>query len=208
MLRIDRGARLLTDERGRRFDPATRAWTAGPLAAHGEEIEAEAAVAWLQSESGRPLRVPIGVIGPRDASLEQLAVAEEMGARLAVMRLVIVCGGRQGVMEAVCRGAATRGGTSIGLLPDPDASQANPFVTVPLATGIGEARNALVARSAFCLIAIGDSYGTLSEVALGLQFGKAVLGIAGAARIPGVRHFARVKEVADGVARAVLSLSD
>jgi uncharacterized protein (TIGR00725 family) len=107
-------------------------------------------------------------------------------------------------MEAVCRGAAARGGVTVGLLPETDPSQANPFVTVPLATGIGEARNALVARCAFCLVAIGDSYGTLSEVALGLQFEKRVFGLAGAARVDGVRHLASAEAAVEAVAHLVL----
>jgi len=141
-----------------------------------------------QRESGTSLRAPIGVIGPREATEEQLAAAEAIGAGLAAMGLTVLCGGRQGVMEATCRGVAREGGISVGLLPEPDASAANPYVTIALATGIGEARNALVARAAHCLVAIGDSYGTLSEVALGLQFSKTVIGLAGAARVPGVRH--------------------
>jgi uncharacterized protein (TIGR00725 family) len=205
MLRLDRRARLLADDKGQRFDPAARVWIAGPAPGQGEAIDAEAAVAWVQRESGWPLRAPIGVIGPREATPEQLAAAEEIGARIAAMGLAIVCGGRQGVMEAACRGAAKKGGISVGLLGDTDASQANPFVTVPLATGIGEARNALVARSAFCLVAVGDSYGTLSEVALGLHFGKPLFGIAGAARVDGVRHYERVEDLANAVARTVLS---
>jgi uncharacterized protein (TIGR00725 family) len=76
----------------------------------------------------------------------------------------------------------------IGLLPEPSPDAANPYLTHVIATGLGEARNALIARSAFCLVAIGDSYGTLSEVALGLQFGKRVFGLAGAARVHGVEH--------------------
>ena len=103
----------------------------------------------------------------------------EIGEGLARAGFVVVCGGRQGVMQAVCEGVARVGGMSIGLLPDTDASQANPHVGVVIATGIGEARNALIARAAFCLIAIGDSFGTLSEVALGRQFGKTVIGLEG-----------------------------
>ena len=149
-------------------------------------------------------RVPIGVIGPREATEEQLAAAEAIGAGLAAMGLMVICGGRQGVMEATCRGVARAGGLSIGLLPEEDASAANPYVTVALATGIGEARNALVARAAHCLVAIGDSYGTLSEVALGLQFGKTVIGLAGAARVPGVKQVDGVEAALDAVAEAVL----
>jgi hypothetical protein len=106
------------------------------------------------------------------------------------MGLAVVCGGRHGVMEAVCRGARTGGGVSIGLLPDADPSFANPYVDVVIATGIGEARNALITRAALCLVAIGDSFGTLSEVAFGRQFGKLVVGLEGAAAVDGVVHVA------------------
>jgi uncharacterized protein (TIGR00725 family) len=91
-------------------------------------------------------------------------------------------------------------------LPETEAEAANPYVTIPLATGIGEARNAIVARSAFCLVAIGDSYGTLSEVALGLQFGRPVIGLAGAAQVDGVRHVATADEAVDAVARIALGI--
>ena len=109
-------------------------------------------------------------------------------------------------MEAVCRGVAGAGGISIGLLPETDPSGANPFVTIPIATGIGEARNALVARAAFCLVAIGDSFGTLSEVALGLQFGRPVIGLCGAARVEGVRHLGSAGDAVNAVASLVLGV--
>jgi uncharacterized protein (TIGR00725 family) len=75
-------------------------------------------------------------------------------------------------------------------LPDNEPSLANPHIDIVIATGIGEARNALIARASLCIVAIGDSYGTLSEVALGLQFGKLVIGLEGAAHVEGVRHVA------------------
>ena len=84
-------------------------------------------------------------------------VDSAVGERLGDCRLTVLHGGRQGVMQAVCEGVARVGGLSIGLLADTDASQANPFVSVPLATGIGEARNALIARASFYLVTIGDS---------------------------------------------------
>ncbi|HTR56539.1 MAG TPA: hypothetical protein VMM27_00015, partial [Casimicrobiaceae bacterium] len=90
-------------------------------------------------------------------------------------------------------------------LPEVDASQANPFVGVAIATGIGEARNALIARASFCLIAIGDSLGTLSEVALGRQFGKLVIGLEGAAKVPGVEHCSSARDAVERVAEAVLA---
>jgi uncharacterized protein (TIGR00725 family) len=107
-------------------------------------------------------------------------------------------------MQAVCEGVARNGGLSIGLLPDADPSPANPFVDVVLATGIGEARNALIARAALCLIAIGNSFGTLSEVALGRQFGKLVVGLEDAPRVDGVVHVATAREAVTRVAMLAL----
>jgi hypothetical protein len=190
-----------------RFDPAARRWHPDHAAARGEPITPCAAVAWLQRGRHR-LRTPVGVIGPRDAGAEQLAIAEAVGAGLGRLGLALVCGGRQGVMEAVCRGSAAEGGVSIGLLPETEPDLANAYVTVPIATGIGEARNALVARAALCLVVIGDSYGTLSEVALGLQFGKRVFGLAGAAQVKGVRACATADAALDGVAGVVLGLPE
>lgn len=208
MLAFDRNAGVLVDGEGRRFDPAARVWVADTGARETAPIALRDAAGWLQRESGHRLRAPVGVIGPREANPAQLLAAEATGAALAAMGFAIVCGGRQGIMEAACRGAASQGGVSIGLLPEGDPALANPFVTVPIATGIGEARNALVARAAFCLVAIGDSYGTLSEVALGLQFGKRVFGLLGAAQIAGVRHCDSVNAAMDAVAAHVLGLAD
>jgi uncharacterized protein (TIGR00725 family) len=206
MLRIDCAGDALFDG-ARRFDPAARRWNDATAPAKGEPIGLRDAVNWLQRGAHR-VRAPVGVIGPRDANAEQLAIAETVGAGLGRMGLALVCGGRQGVMEAVCRGAASAGGLSIGLLPETEPDLANPYVTVPLATGIGEARNALVARSALCLVVIGDSYGTLSEVALGLQFSKRVFGLAGAAQVKGVRHCSTADDALDAVARVILALPD
>ena len=191
-----------------RFEPATRRWSPDHASKRGAPIALREAVAWLQHKSGHRLRTPVGVIGPRDAGAEQLALAEAIGAGLGRMGLALVCGGRQGVMEAVCRGSASAGGLSIGLLPETEPDLANAYVTIPIATGIGEARNALVARAALCLVVIGDSYGTLSEVALGLQFGKRVFGLAGAAQVKGVTACASADIALDAVAAVALALPD
>jgi uncharacterized protein (TIGR00725 family) len=201
---LDRAAAILSDAAGRVFDPRSRQWRTGVGGGSGERVDARGAVAWLQRESGAPIRVPVGVIGPREANPAQLAAAEGVGAGLAAMGLAVVCGGRQGVMEATCRGAARNRGLTIGILPDADPAFANPFVGVVLATGIGEARNALIARASFCLIAIGDSYGTLSEVAFGRQFGKLVVGLEGAAAVDGVVHVDGVAAALDAVAAFAL----
>jgi uncharacterized protein (TIGR00725 family) len=209
--RLDRSRGSLFDAEGRRFDPAERAWASAPSkkppGARLEPVDALAAVNWLQRESGYPLRIPVGVIGPREASAAQLAAALKVGELLGDCRLTVLCGGRQGVMQAVCEGVARVGGFSIGLLPEGDASAANRFVGVAIATGLGEARNALIARASFCLIAIGDSFGTLSEVALGRHFGKPVIGLEGAAKVDGVQHVATANEAAELAARAVLGIA-
>jgi len=206
--KLDRARAALFDAAGRLFDPAVRRWRAAPAVVPDEleVLDAIAAVTWLHRETRHPLRVPIGVIGPGEATAAQLAAALEVGELLGDCRLTVICGGRGGVMQAVCEGAARVGGLALGLLPEADAANANPFVGVAIATGIGEARNALIARASFCLIAIGDSFGTLSEVALGRQFGKLVIGLEGAADVAGVQHVATAREAVERVAEAILGV--
>ena len=119
----------------------------------------------------------IAVVGPGDASAEEAGAAEAVGRGLAAAGAVVVCGGLGGVMAAACRGAKEAGGTTLGILPGTDRAAANPWVDVAVATGLGEARNALVVRAADALVAVGGGYGTLSEVALALKAGKPVIGI-------------------------------
>jgi uncharacterized protein (TIGR00725 family) len=116
----------------------------------------------------------VAVIGPGD---EPTVAAAEVGRLIAERGAVLVCGGRGGAMEAACRGAKEVGGLTVGILPGPDRSEANPFVDVVLPTGLGEARNALVVGAADVVIAIGGGYGTLSEIALALKVGKRVIGL-------------------------------
>ncbi|MFB0935674.1 MAG: hypothetical protein QMB52_07850 [Propionivibrio sp.] len=203
--RLNRQHGLLFDELGRCFDAQRRVWVSASAPVIGEVVDGRDAAAWLQQETAFRVRVPVGVIGPREAPDSQLRAAEEVGRGLAAMGLAVICGGRHGVMEAVCRGAAHAGGVTIGMLPDADPSFANPHVGIVIATGIGEARNALIARAALCLVVIGDSFGTLSEVALGRQFGKLVIGLEGAARVDGVVHVDSVDRALDEVARCVLA---
>jgi hypothetical protein len=119
----------------------------------------------------------IGVVGPGTATESELAVAEEVGRRLASAGAVVVCGGLGGVMEAACRGASAAGGLTVGLLPGDDRGAANPWVSVPLPTGLGEARNVLLVRAAEAVVAVGGGWGTLSEIALALRAGKTVVGL-------------------------------
>ena len=119
----------------------------------------------------------IAVIGDSSCSPEEAKLAEAVGELLAQQGVTVVCGGLGGVMEAVCRGAKSKGGLTVGILPGQDSSTANPWVDVPVVTGIGEARNVAVVKSAQAVIAIGGSYGTLSEIAYALKNGIPVVGL-------------------------------
>ncbi len=119
----------------------------------------------------------IGVIGGRTASEQHLSWAEQVGRLVATRGGILITGGLSGVMEAASRGAKTAGGITVGVLPTDNISNANEYVTVPIATGLGIGRNVIIARTAHALIAIGGEYGTLSEIAFGLQLGKPVIGL-------------------------------
>jgi uncharacterized protein (TIGR00725 family) len=119
----------------------------------------------------------IAVIGGRQCTKKEAGLAEEVGRELARRGAVLVCGGLGGVMEAACRGASAEGGTTIGILPGDDSQSANPHVQIAIATGIGYARNIAVVKSARAVIAVGGSYGTLSEIGHALQGGIPVIGL-------------------------------
>jgi hypothetical protein len=119
----------------------------------------------------------VAVIGGSDASSEALDKAEAAGREIARHGATLVCGGLGGVMEAACRGCRDAGGTTIGILPGTDASEANPYVDVPVVTGMGQARNLVIVRTADAVIAIGGGFGTLSEMAFALRLGKPLVGI-------------------------------
>ena len=119
----------------------------------------------------------VAVCGPSAATEDEAAWAVEIGRRLAEAGAVVVCGGLGGVMDAVARGASGGGGTVIGILPGDTRSGASPHLTVAIPTGMGEARNALIARAADAVIAVGGEWGTLSEIALAMKMGTPVVGL-------------------------------
>ena len=135
------------------------------------------------------------MVGPSSAAPDELAAAEEVGRLLAEGGALVVTGGCDGVMEAACRGAKSAGGRTLGILPGDDRSQANEFVDVAIATGIGELRNGLIVRAVDAVIAIGGAYGTLSEIALALKRGTPVIGV-------GTWEVARGGTPDDGIHRA------
>jgi uncharacterized protein (TIGR00725 family) len=122
-------------------------------------------------------RAYVGVIGLGEEDDDLVPIALEVGERLAAAGALLLCGGLGGVMTAAAEGAKRAGGTTVGLLPDDSRSHANPFIDVALATGMGEMRNALIARAADVLIAIGGGYGTLSEIAFALKIGTPVVAL-------------------------------
>ena len=129
----------------------------------------------MPEDGPAPVRPPrVAVVGAGDAGAKALERARRLGARLAEAGAVVICGGLGGVMEAAARGCAEAGGTAVGILPGRDDSAANPWIALPLATGMGEARNALVVRSAEAVVAVGGEWGTLSEVALARKIGRPV----------------------------------
>lgn len=119
----------------------------------------------------------IGVIGAGEAREELLRIAEEVGRLLAKEGAIVITGGLSGVMEAASKGAFLEGGITVGILPTLKKEDANPYVKIPIPTGMGEIRNALIVRASDALIAIGGGYGTLSEIAFALKTGKRVVGI-------------------------------
>jgi uncharacterized protein (TIGR00725 family) len=119
----------------------------------------------------------IGVIGGSVASPDILQMAEEVGAEIARNGAAVVCGGMTGVMEAVCKGARREGGLTIGIIPSDNKSDANPYVQIPIVTGMGMGRNVMLVKTADALIAVGGEFGTLSEIAHALNIGKKVVGL-------------------------------
>ena len=119
----------------------------------------------------------IAVIGGGQPTSKETKLAEKVGRELAKRGAILVCGGLGGVMEAACKGASAEGGMTIGILPGENRQSANPYVQIPIATGIGYARNAAVVKSAQAVIAIGGSYGTLTEIGYALQSGIPVIGL-------------------------------
>jgi len=119
----------------------------------------------------------IGVIGGGEISSQVAEQAEEAGREIARQGAVLVCGGLGGVMEAACKGASDAGGLTIGILPGDNRLAANPYVRIPIVTGLGHARNVAVVKSSQTIIAIDGSYGTLSEIGHALQNGIPVIGL-------------------------------
>ncbi|MEW6074493.1 MAG: TIGR00725 family protein [Planctomycetota bacterium] len=119
----------------------------------------------------------VAVIGAGACDAATAERAHRVGRLLAERGCTVLTGGLGGVMAAASRGAAEAGGLVLGLLPGADPAAANPWVGVAIATGMGDARNAILANTAAAFVAVGGAYGTLSEIAFALQRGKRVVSL-------------------------------
>jgi uncharacterized protein (TIGR00725 family) len=138
----------------------------------------------------------IAVVGPSAGTPAELAIGEAVGRRIAEAGGVLVCGGMGGVMEAAAGGATKAGGKTVGILPTASRLEGNPYLTVSVATGMGEARNAIVVRTADVVVAVHGEFGTLSEIALALKMGKPVVGL-------GTWELRKAGEPVEAIVRAV-----
>jgi len=119
----------------------------------------------------------VGVIGGSSCSPEIYELARQVGMNIAQRDAILICGGLGGVMEAACHGVKEAGGLTIGILPGTDKREANVYVDIPIVSGIRDARNTIIVRTADGLIAVSGEYGTLSEIAFAKKFGKPVVSL-------------------------------
>lgn len=150
-----------------------------------------------------PRRLKIGVLGPHQATEEELRLGREVGAEIARRGAILLCGGLDGVMEAAAEGAKKAGGLTIGILPGDTTSEANAFIDIALPTGLGAFRNMLLVRACDAVIAVRGEYGTLSEIAAALRLKVPVVGlhtwklIRNGSEDPGLRVASSPKEAVD-----------
>jgi uncharacterized protein (TIGR00725 family) len=129
-------------------------------------------------------RPRIGIMGPSACGTRPLDLARETGRLIARRGGILICGGRRGVMEAAAAGAKEAGGITVGILPGVSASEANPYIDIPIVTGMRDARNCINVLTSQVIIAIHGSYGTLSEIALALKCGTPVVALESWSLIP------------------------
>jgi uncharacterized protein (TIGR00725 family) len=136
----------------------------------------------------------VGVIGAGDCSDTIYGLAREIGYEIGKRGWMLVCGGLSGVMEGAAKGCHEAGGVTVGLLPGLEKASANPYIKIPIPTGLDEGRNLLLVRTADVLISIAGGYGTLSEIALALKMNKPVIGLETWKDIRGVHYVSEPKE--------------
>jgi uncharacterized protein (TIGR00725 family) len=141
----------------------------------------------------------VSVIGGSAAPDGLLEAAERLGRLLAEAGYTVLCGGGSGIMEYVCRGAGQAGGITVGILPGERREGANPWIDIPVPTGMSSARNRIVALSGLAVVAVGGRYGTLSEIAFALDAGRPVCSLGGWTGIPGVVEVSSPEEALEFV---------
>lgn len=146
-------------------------------------------------------KIHIGVIGAGDCSTETYNMAVELGYIISQSGWILICGGLGGVMKGAAKGCYKGGGLSVGILPGEEKDAANPFITLPIPTGMGEGRNLLIVRASDVVVSIAGGYGTLSEIGLALKMGKLVVGLKTWPNIDGIDYVETPQEAIDMIAR-------
>ena len=146
--------------------------------------------------SQSPTIIAVIGAGQCESSIYQLAL--EVGEEVAKRGAILVCGGLGGVMEAAAKGASMAGGLTVGILPGPSCNSANPYIKIPVATDMGQARNVIIAHTADGLVAVSGGAGTLSEIGHSLKLGKPVVGLK---TIPNLRGVHYVDSAQEAIAR-------
>ncbi len=147
----------------------------------------------------------VGVIGAGECTDSVYGLARKVGYEIGKRGWMLICGGLGGVMEGSARGCQEAGGLTVGLLPGLEKASANPYITISLPTGLEEGRNLLLVRAADVLISIGGSYGTLSEIALGLKMDKPVIGLETWKDIKGIHYVSDPQEAIQSVTKFLSS---
>jgi len=149
----------------------------------------------------------IGVIGAGQCSDSIYKLARNLGFEIGIGKegWTLICGGLGGVMEGAARGCIEAGGITVGILPGLVKDSANPYIKIPLPTGLGEGRNLLVVRASDVLVSISGGYGTLSEIAMALKMDKPVIGLETWKGIQGIQYVSDPSEAIERVAKFVSS---
>jgi uncharacterized protein (TIGR00725 family) len=151
-------------------------------------------------------KIHIGVIGAGVCSKDIYSLAKELGYLIGSKDWILICGGLGGVMEGAAEGCYKEGGMTVGILPGNEKNSANPYIQLPIATGLGEGRNLLVVRASDVVVAVAGGYGTLSEIALALRIGKPVVGLKTWSNIDGIDYAETAEQAIDIVARHLSKL--
>ncbi len=136
----------------------------------------------------------VGIIGAGTCPKLVYKLAREVGFEVGKRGWILICGGLGGIMEGAAKGCSEAGGITVGILPGLKRESANPYIQIPISTGLGDGRNLLVVRASDVIVAIAGGYGTLSEIALALKAGKPVIGLETWQNISGVRYVSNCKE--------------